>query len=128
MIYDEALRPTGLRITQLSILRGLGRLGEATVTQLAAEAALDRTTMSRNIKLLVDAGWIDVLPAAADRREKILRLNSLGRGIGEKAMPDWARAQKRIEAYIRRFLKSPTRDQLLQVLETIQQAATRDHE
>jgi DNA-binding MarR family transcriptional regulator len=47
--YDRALAPSGLRITQFSILRTLGRLGPLAITRLAAEAALDRSTMGRNL-------------------------------------------------------------------------------
>jgi DNA-binding MarR family transcriptional regulator len=121
-IYDEALRPAGLRITQFSLLRALSRLGEATVTQLSVEAALDLTTISRNVKLLVESGWVDVLPAG---REKVLKLNNLGKNAIQNAMPHWAEAQDRVEAYMKKFLKTPTNARLLQALEALQQAADR---
>ena len=50
--YDAALAPSGLRITQFGILRKLARLGPLPVTRLAAEAALDRSTMGRNLNPL----------------------------------------------------------------------------
>lgn len=121
-IYDDALRPIGLRITQFSLLRGLARLGEATLTQLAAELAVDRTTMSRNSKVLIERGWVDIV-SADDKREKVLVLSNAGRKMIEKAMPYWSKAQVQIEADTKKFLKTPTNDQLLQALETLQQAA-----
>lgn len=122
-IYDEALRPVGLRITQFSLLRGLNRLGEATVTELAIEAALDRTTMSRNVKLLVEAGWIEVVPGKGDGREKVLRLNNVGRNVITRATPYWSKAQARVEKYTKEFLKTPTNSRLLEALEKLQEAA-----
>ena len=55
--YDAALAPSGLRITQFSILRRLARLGPLPVTRLAAEAALDRSTMGRNLNPLERRGF-----------------------------------------------------------------------
>lgn len=124
-IYDDALRPVGLRITQFSLLRGLARLGKATLTELAEEAALDRTTMSRNIKLLIEAGWVDVHPAA-DKREKLLSINASGHKTIASSMPHWAKAQKAVEAYTKKFIRTPINDSLLRALENLQRAAARD--
>lgn len=121
-IYDEALRPAGLRITQFSLLRALSRLGEATSTQLAVEVALDRTTISRNVKLLVDAGWVDV-KEAADKRERVLLLNKAGRKVIADATPHWAKAQKQVEQGTDKFLRAPSSGQLLQALEGLQEVA-----
>jgi DNA-binding MarR family transcriptional regulator len=119
-IYDNALRPQGLRITQFSLLRGLGRLGQATLTELSDEAALDRTTMSRNVKVLIDAGWIDAIPGEKDGREKILKLNDRGRKTIQDAMPAWSKAQSRVEKYLKQYLKTPTNKQLIEALEALQ--------
>jgi DNA-binding MarR family transcriptional regulator len=119
-IYDNALRPQGLRITQFSLLRGLGRLGQATLTELSDEAALDRTTMSRNVKVLIDAGWIDAIPGEKDGREKILKLNDRGRKMIRDAMPAWSKAQSRVEKYLKQYLKTPTNKQLIEALEALQ--------
>src|ERR1700749_3213204 len=96
-IYDEALEPVGLRITQFSLLRSLGRIGIATIAQLAAESALDLTTISRNVKLPIKRGWVDGLPGEQDRREKRLNLNEKGRAAVKNAMPQFRKVQGRIE-------------------------------
>ena len=57
-MYDAALAPSGLRITQLSVLSALARLGPLPVTRLAAEVALDRSTMGRNLDPLERRGLI----------------------------------------------------------------------
>ena len=122
-IYDDALRPVGIRITQFSLLRGLARLGDASVTQLAQEACLDRTTMSRNMKLLIEAGWVDVIPASTDKREKVLHINAKGHLVIKRAMRYWARAQKRIEEHTANFAEKPSHGRLLEALEMLQRAS-----
>ena len=126
-IYDAALKPAGLRITQFSLLRSLGRLGEATTTQLAAEAALDRTTISRNVKLLIDAGWIDV-SKAKDKRERILSLNKSGQKAIADANPYFMNAQKTVEHGTDKFLVAPANGRLLQALEGLQATAAATEE
>ena len=127
-IYDEALEPVGLRITQFSLLRSLGRIGIATITQLADESALDLTTISRNVKLLIERGWVDVLPGEKDKREKRLNLNASGKAAVKNAMPQFRKAQGRIEKHIKSYLRGPTEAQLIEALETLQKAARSDLE
>jgi DNA-binding MarR family transcriptional regulator len=119
-IYDEALRPQGLRITQFSLLRGLGRLGTATLTELSDELALDRTTMSRSVQVLIDAGWVDASVGEKDGREKILKLNDRGRKTIQDAMPLWSKAQARVEEHLKNYVKSPTKKRLIEALESLQ--------
>jgi DNA-binding MarR family transcriptional regulator len=117
--YDDALRPQGLRITQFSMLRGLARLGEATLTALADELALDRTTMSRGVKLLIDAGWIDSSAGEEDAREKILKLSDRGKKKLQEAMPAWSKAQSKVEAHLKEYIKSPANKRLIEALEAL---------
>jgi DNA-binding MarR family transcriptional regulator len=121
-IYDEALRPQGLRLTQFSLLRGLARLGQATLTQLSDEVALDRTTMSRSVKLLIDAGWVDATAGKKDGREKILVLNDRGRKTIKDAMPLWSKAQARVEEHMKQYVKSAPNKRLIEALESLQSA------
>jgi DNA-binding MarR family transcriptional regulator len=81
---------------------------------------LDRTTMSRNVKVLIDAGWIDAIPGEKDGREKILKLNDRGRKTIRDAMPAWSKAQSRVEKYLKQYLKTPTNKQLIEALEALQ--------
>lgn len=113
-IYDDALRPAGLRITQFSLLRSVGRLGEATMTALSQESALDLTTISRNVKGMIDAGWIDV-ERSDDGREKILVLTEAGRGRIHAALPYWAQAQARAQSYTKEFVADPASGYLIKI-------------
>ncbi|KXU84636.1 MarR family transcriptional regulator [Caballeronia megalochromosomata] len=118
-IYDEALRPVGLKITQLTLLRGLDRLGSATYNEIAAELSLDKTTISRNIKLLIDAGWVEV-SSDEDARYKLAKLSPTGARVLKEAEPHWRAAQTQVEKELKKYLKGPAKDVLLQALETLQ--------
>src|ERR1700751_4790507 len=94
--YDAALAPSGLRITQFSILRRLARLGPLPVTRLAAEAALDRSTMGRNLNPLERRGLVRIKVGNSDQRERIAYLTAAGEAAIAAALPHWRKAQKRI--------------------------------
>ncbi|MCJ2133155.1 MarR family winged helix-turn-helix transcriptional regulator [Methylobacterium sp. J-026] len=98
--YDAALRPSGLRVTQFAILRLLDRLGPTPVTRLAAEAALERTTMARNLDPLERRGLVRIAAGEADARERVVVLTEPGRAAIAAAMPHWRAAQARIAARV----------------------------
>jgi DNA-binding MarR family transcriptional regulator len=118
-VYDDALRPIGLKITQFSLLRALERLGSATFTEIAAEAALDKTTISRNLKVLIDAGWVKV-GSDEDARFKVATLSKEGLKMLRRAEPHWQVAQKQVESEVQKFMKGPASKRLLEALETLQ--------
>ena len=98
--YDAALAPSGLRITQFSILRKLARLGPLPVTRLAAEAALDRSTMGRNLNPLERRGLVRIEVGNVDQREHVVYLTAAGEAAIEAALPYWRKTQKRIAALV----------------------------
>ncbi|WP_109476192.1 MarR family winged helix-turn-helix transcriptional regulator [Paraburkholderia sp. C35] len=118
-IYDDALRPVGLKITQFSLLRALERLGKATFNEIAAEAALDKTTISRNVNILINAGWV-VTEATSDARFKVASLSKEGVQKLRSAEPYWQLAQARVEREVQRFMKGPANQKLLGALESLQ--------
>ena len=118
-VYDAALRPVGLKITQFSLLRALRRLGAATFTEVANEVALDKTTISRNLAILVREGWVTA-KQGADARNKLAELSSSGGDLLDRAEPYWAIAQKQIEQELARYLRGPAKTDLLDALETLQ--------
>lgn len=121
-IYDDELRPVGLKISQLSLLRGLSRLVEASLTEVATEVALDKTTISRNIKIMIDAGWVEIL-SQDDARVKIARLSKAGQRKLAESEVYWRRAQQRIEKEVMPYLNGPADERLIDTLVTIQRAA-----
>jgi DNA-binding MarR family transcriptional regulator len=94
-IYDDALAPSGLRITQFSLLRAVARLEPASIGNLAAAQALDRTTLSRNLAPLERDGLINQGPGA-DRRVSEISLTAAGRAAIARALPLWRQTQRKI--------------------------------
>lgn len=99
-VYDSALRPTGLRVTQFAILRILNRAGPLPVTRLAAEAALERTTMARNLDPLERRGLVQVAPGEDDARSRMASLTDAGRDALAEALPHWRRAQEQVSGRV----------------------------
>src|SRR5438552_10476731 len=91
-LYDDVLRPSGLRVTQFSILATIGRMGEANLKQLENALAIDQTTLTRSLNLLERDGVIE-RAAHPDGRIKAMRLTAKGRRALEVARPLWAQAQ-----------------------------------
>jgi len=94
-LYDDVLRPSGLRVTQFSILASITRMGEANLKQLEDTLAIDQTTLTRSLNLLERDGVIE-RASHPDGRIKAMRLTSKGRRALEVARPLWAQAQDKI--------------------------------
>src|SRR4029077_11228642 len=92
--YDDALRPLGLKVSQLNILIVTARFGLARPAQVCEILQLDASTLSRNIKPLQAHGWLEVVPEE-DARAQPFRLTPQGRRLIEKAVPAWEEAQRR---------------------------------
>ena len=95
--YDRFLAPTGLRTTQYSLLRHLRAAGEVRQRDLGGLTSLDETTLTRNLRPLIDAGWVAIRPGD-DRREKLVRLTDAGAAKLREARPSWERAQQRLRS------------------------------
>jgi DNA-binding MarR family transcriptional regulator len=98
--YDSALAPVGLRITQFAVLRTLARLGPTPVSRLAAEIALDRSTMGRNLDPLERRGFVRVEIGDRDQRERVAQLTPAGAAAIDAALPYWRQAQARVSALV----------------------------
>lgn len=91
--YDNALRPSGLRNTQFTLLASLNFLGETSIGDLSGTLAIDSTTLTRNLEVLVRRGLIENI-TADDARIRNVRLTDLGQEIYEGALPLWRVAQQ----------------------------------
>jgi DNA-binding MarR family transcriptional regulator len=98
-LYDDELRGVGLRTTQYSLLRVLARAGEVRQGDLGGLAHLDETTLTRNLRPLVDAGWV-AIRAGQDRREKLVTITESGNAKLQGARPAWERAQQRMQGLL----------------------------
>ena len=93
--YDRHLAPTGLRNTQFTLLNALEVLGTMQVAELAEQMAMDRTTLTRNVDVLVKEGLIQ-RAQGTDRRARKLSLTEHGRRITAQARAAWAQAQEQL--------------------------------
>lgn len=93
--YDHALRPAGLRATQFTILQVLSRVGEVSQGALGEILAMDSTTLTRTLRIMVREGWITER-RGKDRRERLLRLARTGRLQFQRARPAWEKAQAQL--------------------------------
>ncbi|MFN7644245.1 MAG: MarR family winged helix-turn-helix transcriptional regulator [Burkholderiales bacterium] len=93
-LYDEHLRPAGLRTSQFSLLANLRHDAGLSMGKLAARLTMDRTTLTRNLRPLTDAGWVASRPDPDDRRRTRLALTPAGRVVLRAAVPRWREAQR----------------------------------
>jgi DNA-binding MarR family transcriptional regulator len=95
-LYDRALSPARLKITQFSALRTIQRLQPVNISRLADEMALERSALGRNLSLLRRRGLVR-FSDAADMREWAIELAPKGDALLEKALPLWQAAQAKVE-------------------------------
>jgi DNA-binding MarR family transcriptional regulator len=94
-MYEEALRPRGLRATQFTILQALSIAGELTQGDLGEILATDSTTLTRTLDIMLRHGWLS-RQRGHDRREWRLRLDKKGAALFRRALPDWEAEQARV--------------------------------
>ena len=94
-IYDRELRKAGLEITQFGLLTALALIDEATQKRLSAGFAMDSTTLTRTLGLLLKQGWVRVR-RGNDRRERLFRLTLSGKRQVAEAQLYWERAEQRL--------------------------------
>ncbi len=108
--YDEAMRPSGLKITQFVLLSALSTGAWRSVTELADRFALERTSLTRNLQLLAAEQLIE--PVDCKGRALVYAVTDKGRAAIEAAIPYWREAQDRIEGGLGRERWGETRDAL----------------
>lgn len=94
--YDAALRPLGLKASQLNILIVTAKLGVAQPARVCDILHLDTSTLSRNVARMRAQGWLEVV-SDEDARAQPFRLSPAGRRLIERAAPAWEAAQRQAE-------------------------------
>ena len=94
-VYDHELRKAGLEITRFGLPTALAAIGEANQKRLSAGFAMDSTTLTRTLRLLLKQGWIRVR-RGDDRRERMFSLTAAGRRKNAEAQPHWEQAERRL--------------------------------
>jgi DNA-binding MarR family transcriptional regulator len=96
-LYEAALLASGLKVTQLPILVGLGHVGDLSVTTLADALALDRTTLTRNLKVLEARGLVRTSESEDDARVRMVSLTLEGADVLSNALGRWKEIQRVVE-------------------------------
>ncbi len=92
-LYDAELAKAGLKTTQYSLLSHVLRLGPIRPGDLAQAMTLDASTLTRNLKPMVDAGWLE-LSAGDDARSRLVHITDAGRDKRAEAQRHWKAAQE----------------------------------
>jgi DNA-binding MarR family transcriptional regulator len=118
-LYDEALRPLGLRATQFTVLQALSLAGEVSQRDLGQLLAMDSTTLTRTLEIMGGHGWI-AKRHGEDRREWRMRLSKSGQAQLTRALPYWQKVQGRLRAQLGDELS----DSLLKLTNKVTNAVT----
>jgi DNA-binding MarR family transcriptional regulator len=98
-IYDDALRPLELKVSQMNILVAAAKMDTARPVEVCEYLHLDVSTLSRNVERMKARGWLEVVPDE-DGRSQPFRLTAQGRKLLEKAIPAWSEAQQRVKKVV----------------------------
>ena len=118
-LYEDALRPVGLRATQFTVLQTLSLAGEVTQGELGQILAMDSTTLTRTLTIMGRHGWI-TKHRGEDRREWRMRLSKAGEIKLKQALPHWEKAQTRL----RRQLGEELSNNLMKLTQKVTNALT----
>jgi DNA-binding MarR family transcriptional regulator len=121
--FDLALAPIDLTHGQFSLLVSLNRPSAPTLGAVASVLAMDRTTLTANLKPLERRGWVKVAAGKDDKRSRLLVLTVAGKRVLAKAVPIW----RRTHALIGRQLARRERDALRASLITLSGIEHRAH-
>jgi DNA-binding MarR family transcriptional regulator len=91
-LYDEALRPFGLRISQANILAAVARMGESRPADVSRILRIEKSTLSRDVELMKQKGWLESEPPTGGRNQTI-RLTPQGMELLDGIRPSWEKAQ-----------------------------------
>jgi DNA-binding MarR family transcriptional regulator len=118
-LYEDALRPVGLRATQFTVLQTLSLAGEVTQGELGQILAMDSTTLTRTLTIMGRHGWI-TRRRGEDRREWRMRLSKAGEIKLKQALPHWEKAQ----TGLRRQLGEELSNNLMKLTQKVTNALT----
>ncbi|ACV63557.1 transcriptional regulator, MarR family [Desulfofarcimen acetoxidans DSM 771] len=96
-IYDQALKPAHLKVTQFSLLMAIAGREDITIGKLARPLGMDRTTLSRNARILEKKGLL-IIEDGEDRRQQSIRLTEDGASALRKALPLWEGIQESLSS------------------------------
>ncbi len=98
-IFDEALRPLKLKVSQLNVLMVVAKRGPVSPGDVARRLNMEKSTLSRNVDRMRTHEWLKVSEGDSGRKQ-ILKIGPAGRRLIEKSLPLWKKAQAQTEAML----------------------------
>ncbi len=123
--YEQRLRAVGLKLGQYSVLVHLDREAQ-TLTHLADQLEMDRTTLTRGLQPLIERGWVTEVPGS-DARQRCFVLTAQGERFRTEAQHHWRDAQLALEAHLGRDFTANLQAQLDQALDRLKPALAEDN-
>lgn len=109
--YDDALRPTGLRIGQFSVMQHIEECSGPSFAALTETLTMYRTTLTRNLKPLISSNLVNIHPGR-DRRERLVTLTDEGKAVLIRALPYWHRVNETFSKLYGTLQTNNLRDEL----------------
>jgi DNA-binding MarR family transcriptional regulator len=100
-LYNNALRPHGLTVSQMNVLVAVCRMGEARPQAICHVLQLEKSTLSRDVERMLARGWLESMPGQ-DARTIRLKVTPAGERLVEKTIPAWKNAQRQAKALLRK--------------------------
>jgi DNA-binding MarR family transcriptional regulator len=94
-IYDEGLRPFGIKTSQVNVLVVAAKHGPLRPAEIGQILHLDASTVSRNVDRMRVRGWLEIIEDDSDRRAQLVQITPAGRALIRELMPAWREAQQR---------------------------------
>ena len=123
--YEIHMRQTGLKLSQYSVLTNISDQAQ-TLVQLADRLEMDRTTLTRSLKPLLEKGWVAEV-ASGDARQRLLVLTQNGHVFREQAKARWREAQLALEARLGRNVVADLNTQIEQALSRLKPALSEEN-
>ena len=98
-IFDEALRPLKVKVSQLNVLIVVAKVGPVSPGEVGRRLNMEKSTLSRNVDRMRTRNWLKVSEGDSGRKQ-ILEIAPAGRRLIEKALPFWKKAQAQTEALL----------------------------
>ncbi|MEG0259064.1 MAG: MarR family winged helix-turn-helix transcriptional regulator [Lysinibacillus sp.] len=95
-LYDNQLQSTGLKVTQYSMLANIDRQKSVSISKLGEILLLDQTTVTRNVNILKQSGYVTIVRDIQDSRMKVISLTNKGMEKLKEATPIWQDIQRKI--------------------------------
>lgn len=99
-VYDRVMVPQGMTVTQYSLLSQLRRLDGQSLSQIAAQLDMDRSSLTRTLKPLAEAGWVELRTSPLDARARSVHLSPAGLAERQRMFPHWQNAQHQVNALL----------------------------